>query len=76
MTIGWFYKISGKTEGKGVMHNFIMGTSKNSNFVIPAQAGIQRFKIKCCFVSALHCLFYWLDTGLRRCDEFLRHPKV
>jgi hypothetical protein len=43
MTIGWFYKISGKTEGKGVMHNFIMGTSKNSNFVIPAQAGIQRF---------------------------------
>jgi glycine/D-amino acid oxidase-like deaminating enzyme len=24
MTIGWFYKISGKTESKGVTHNFII----------------------------------------------------
>ncbi|WP_459718891.1 hypothetical protein [Sideroxyarcus sp. TK5] len=49
----------------------MMRISKNSNSVIPAKAGIQRLYKKSSFISASHCSYLLLDTGLRRCDELL-----
>jgi hypothetical protein len=55
--------IKGKASNQTAPHQanqrneYLKGTSKNSDFVIPAKAGIQYFNR--------------LDTGLRRCDEFL-----
>jgi hypothetical protein len=49
----------------------IMGTSINPKF---RHAGAGRYPVhslKCFCVSALHCLFYCLDTGFRRYDEFI-----
>ena len=51
-----------------------MGASKNSNSVIPAQAGIQRFYLTCFLAlsTALRWSFFTgLDSRLRGNDEFL-----